>query len=37
MEPDYHQLDFDIRLYLLHLDHEGELYRGLPAEVQEQP
>lgn len=27
MEPAYHQLEFDIRLYLLHLDLEGELYR----------
>lgn len=24
MEPDYHQLEFDVRLYLTHLDHSGE-------------
>ena len=23
MEPDYHQLEFDVRLYLTHLDHGG--------------
>ncbi len=26
MEPDYHQLELDTRLYLLHLDTLGELY-----------
>ena len=26
MEPDYHQLEFDLRLYLLHLDLSGPLY-----------
>ncbi|CAA0109771.1 UTP pyrophosphatase [BD1-7 clade bacterium] len=26
MEPEYHQLEFDLRLYLLHLDYFGELY-----------
>lgn len=26
MEPDYHQLEFDTRLYLTHLDLFGELY-----------
>ncbi len=27
MEPAYHQLEFDVRLYLTHLDLEGPLYR----------
>jgi len=26
MEPDYHQLEFDTRLYLTYLDHAGNLY-----------
>lgn len=26
MEADYHQLEFDTRLYLTHLDHFGDLY-----------
>ena len=26
MEPDYHQLEFDMRLYLTHLDLHGPLY-----------
>jgi len=26
MEPDYHQLEFDMRLYLTHLDVAGKLY-----------
>lgn len=26
MEPDYHQLEFDLRLYLTHLDLTGPLY-----------
>jgi len=26
MEPDYHQLEFDMRLYLTHLDIAGKLY-----------
>ncbi|MGV3525133.1 MAG: M48 family metallopeptidase [Candidatus Sericytochromatia bacterium] len=26
MEPDYHQFEFDLRLYLTHLDQVGELY-----------
>jgi len=26
MEPDYHQLEFDLRLYLTYLDHAGNLY-----------
>ena len=26
MEPNYHQLEFDVRLYLTHLDIFGELY-----------
>lgn len=26
MEPDYHQLEFDMRLYLTHLDYIGPLY-----------
>lgn len=26
MEPDYHQYEFDLRLYLTHLDLYGELY-----------
>lgn len=26
MEPDYHQLEFDLRLYLTHVDLFGELY-----------
>ena len=25
MEPDYHQIEFDVRLYLTHLDLIGEL------------
>lgn len=29
MEPDYHQLEFDVRLYLTHLDHSRErLWHG---------
>ncbi|GFO54022.1 hypothetical protein GMSM_10290 [Geomonas sp. Red276] len=28
MEPDYHQLEFDTRLYLTHLDVAGPLYPG---------
>jgi len=27
MEPDYHQLEFDLRIYLTHLDLAGPLYR----------
>lgn len=27
MEPDYHQLEFDTRLYLTHLETSGALYR----------
>ena len=27
MEPDYHQLEFDMRLYLTYLDHVGKLYQ----------
>jgi hypothetical protein len=30
MEPDYHQLEFDLRVYLTHIDHLGELYQGNP-------
>ena len=26
MEPNYHQYEFDLRLYLTHLDLYGELY-----------
>ena len=26
MEPDYHQLEFDVRLYLIHLERFGALY-----------
>lgn len=26
IEPDYHQLEFDLRVYLTHLDQFGELY-----------
>ncbi len=26
MEPNYHQLEFDLRVYLTHIDHAGELY-----------
>lgn len=26
MEPDYHQLEFDLRVYLTHLDQSGPLY-----------
>jgi predicted metal-dependent hydrolase len=26
MEPDYHQLEFDLRLYLTHLELIGPLY-----------
>ncbi len=28
MEPDYHQLEFDTRLYLTHLDSHGPLYQA---------
>lgn len=28
MEPDYHQLEFDLRVYLTHVDLIGELYKG---------
>lgn len=28
MEPDYHQYEFDTRLYLIHLDCFGELYKN---------
>ena len=31
MEPDYHQLEFDLRVYLTHIDHLGELYQGNPT------
>jgi hypothetical protein len=24
MAPDYHQVEFDVRLYLTHLEHQGE-------------
>jgi len=27
MLPDYHQLEFDTRLYLTHLDRVGRLYQ----------
>ena len=30
MEPDYHQLEFDTRLYLTHIDLYGKLYTSLP-------
>ena len=30
MEPDYHQIEFDLRLYLTHLDAHGALW-GRPA------
>lgn len=28
MEPDYHQLEFDLRVYLTHVELIGELYHG---------
>jgi len=31
MEPDYHQLEFDLRLYLSHRDRYGELWQTPPA------
>ena len=31
MEPDYHQLEFDLRVYLTHIDLMGELYKGSPT------
>jgi predicted metal-dependent hydrolase len=31
MEPAYHQLEFDLRVYLTHIDHAGELYQGNPT------
>jgi hypothetical protein len=34
MEPDYHQLEFDLRLYLTHLDEVGPIdwaTTGTPA------
>jgi predicted metal-dependent hydrolase len=30
MEPAYHQLEFDLRVYLTHIDHAGELYKNNP-------
>ncbi|MCW8919408.1 MAG: DUF45 domain-containing protein [Gammaproteobacteria bacterium] len=30
MEPAYHQLEFDLRVYLTHIDHAGELYTTTP-------
>jgi predicted metal-dependent hydrolase len=30
MEPVYHQLEFDLRVYLTHIDHAGELYKNNP-------
>ncbi|MEG1374860.1 MAG: YgjP-like metallopeptidase domain-containing protein [Comamonas sp.] len=33
MAPDYHQLEFDVRLYLSHLDQGGEPLWGAPADV----
>lgn len=27
IEPAYHQLEFDVRLYLIHLEHFGKLYK----------
>jgi hypothetical protein len=30
MEPAYHQLEFDLRVYLTHIDHSGELYKNNP-------
>lgn len=32
MEPGYHQIEFDLRLYLTHLDHGGERLWGAAAE-----
>jgi hypothetical protein len=32
MEPNYHQLEFDTRLYLTHLDLFGDLYWCVWAE-----
>jgi UTP pyrophosphatase len=29
IEPRYHQLEFDVRLYLTHCDHFGELYTAV--------
>lgn len=26
MLPDYHQIEFDLRVYLTHLDEKGEIY-----------
>ena len=32
MEPQYHQYEFDLRLYLTHVEHSGErLWGGEPA------
>jgi predicted metal-dependent hydrolase len=31
MEPDYHQVEFDLRLYLTHRDHTGPLDWSAPA------
>jgi hypothetical protein len=29
MEPDYHQLEFEVRVYLTHLEHTGQrLWEG---------
>ncbi|DAB40855.1 MAG TPA: metal-dependent hydrolase [Sulfurovum sp. UBA12169] len=28
IEPAYHQLEFDVRLYLIHLEHFGKLYES---------
>jgi hypothetical protein len=26
MMPDYHQIEFDVRVYLTHLEEKGEVY-----------
>ena len=31
MEPSYHQLEFELRMYLTHLEHEGTRLWGLPV------
>jgi UTP pyrophosphatase len=28
IEPSYHQIEFDVRLYLIHLEHFGKLYES---------
>jgi hypothetical protein len=33
MEPHYHQYEFDVRLYLTHMEETGERLWGAPGEA----